>query len=54
VLDLALHSGVDENTQGAKMPSISDEEAIALWDRLIGSIRERPTVPATKNTGDAK
>lgn len=54
VLDLALHSGVDGNTQGAKTPSISDAEALALWDRLIGSIRERPTVPTIKDTGAAK
>jgi hypothetical protein len=43
VLDLSLHTGVDGNEQGARPPSISDHDAIALWEKLIGSIRQRPT-----------
>jgi len=42
-LDVRLASGVDHDTTGDVVPSISDEEAIALWDRLTDTIRPRPT-----------
>jgi len=42
VLDLALHTGVEENKQGAVPPSLTDVEAMALWDKLTNSIRVRP------------
>jgi hypothetical protein len=42
-LEIELHSGVSENRTGAIKPSISDEEAVYLWDTIIGSIRPRPT-----------
>lgn len=42
VLDVKLQSGVKDNRAGETAPSITDEEAIYLWDRILGSIRPRP------------
>jgi len=44
VLDVMLHSGVRGNQKGGVKPSITDEEAVVLWDKLTNSIRVRPTV----------
>jgi hypothetical protein len=41
--DIDFKTGVGENSAGAIKPSLTDEEAIALWDKLTGSIRVRPT-----------
>ena len=46
-LDVRLDSGVKNNKTARTKPSLSDEEALALWDKLIGTIRVR-------QTGDAK
>lgn len=46
-LDVRLDSGVKNNKTAGVKPSISDEEAVELWDKLIGTIRVR-------QTGDAK
>lgn len=46
-LDLRLDSGVKNNRTARTKPSLTDEEAVALWDKLIGTIRVR-------QTGDAK
>lgn len=43
VLQVELHTGVSQNRTGGTRPSISDEEAIHLWDTVIGSIRPRST-----------
>lgn len=40
-LDVQLDTGVRANSKAAIKPSLTDEEAIALWDRLIKSIRVR-------------
>lgn len=50
VADIQLDTGVDGNETGAKPPSLSDEEAVALWDKLTGSIRPRPTGPTAKTS----
>jgi len=42
-LDVRLATGVDHDAAGDVVSSISDEEAIALWDRLTATIRPRPT-----------
>lgn len=42
VLELELHTGVSDNQVGAVKPSLTDEEALAVWDRLTSSIRVRP------------
>jgi len=41
-LDVQLDTGVKNNTKAAVKPSITDEEAVALWDKLTGSIGVRP------------
>lgn len=46
LIDMSLHTGVQENVQGINEPSLTDDEAVALWDKLTASIRARPT---TKN-----
>ena len=42
-IDMELSTGVSKNTKGGNEPSLKDEEAIALWDKLISSIKTRPT-----------
>lgn len=42
-LDVKLDTGVKDDQTASVKPSITDEEAVALWDKLIGSIRVRPT-----------
>ncbi len=48
LLELELRTGVKGNEVGGTKPSISDEEAMALWDRLTNSIRARPTTSTPK------
>jgi len=43
-LDATLFTGVERNTAGGLESSLSDEEAIALWDRMLSTLRLR--VPA--------
>lgn len=43
LLDLELHTGISGNETGGIKPSLNDDEAVAIWDRLTGSIRVRPT-----------
>jgi len=42
--EVQLDTGVKNNHNGQTPPSLTDEEAIALWDKLTSSIRVRPTV----------
>lgn len=42
LIDMSLHTGVEENSKGSRSPSLQDDEAVALWDRLTMSIRPRP------------
>jgi hypothetical protein len=42
-LDVQFDTGVKDDQTASVKPSITDEEAVALWDKLIGSIRVRPT-----------
>lgn len=62
-LEITFDSGVKDDSKASVVPSITDEEALALWDKLITSIRVRqpvaappvkPKVPlaTTANTGD--
>lgn len=48
-LDVRLDSGVKNDRKTSVRPGITDEEAIALWDRLIGTIRVRETNDAKFN-----
>lgn len=40
-----FHTGVKGNKRAAAVPSVTNEEATALWDKLLGSIRVRPADP---------
>jgi hypothetical protein len=42
-VDMEMSTGVEENEKGAVEPSLKDNEAEALWDKLTTSIRARPT-----------
>ncbi|MEN3109826.1 T6SS immunity protein Tli4 family protein [Uliginosibacterium paludis] len=39
--EAALFTGVKGNTAGAQASSLTDDEAIALWDRLLATVRLR-------------
>lgn len=41
-LDVSLNTGVKANRRGGTVPSITDDEALYLWDRLLNSLRVRP------------
>ena len=43
LLDIELHTGVRGDETGAVRPSLTDDEVIAVWEKLTGSIRVRPT-----------
>jgi hypothetical protein len=53
VLDVRLNTGVENDTTAATKPSLTDEEAIALWDKLIGSIRVRPIGQGKHSAGES-
>ena len=40
-IDIRLDSGVKDNENARTKPSFTDEEAVALWDKLLGTIRVR-------------
>lgn len=42
VLDIKLHSGIANNKVGQVKPSITDDEALLLWEKITKSIRVRP------------
>lgn len=44
-VDMKLDTGVRENRPGAVKPSVTDEEALYIWDRITTSIRLRPVTP---------
>ena len=48
---LKLYTGVVENTRAAVQPSLTDDEAIAMWDKLTSTIRVRPV---KENPSDGK
>lgn len=51
-IEAQLHTGVQGNKRAATPPSLTNEEAVALWDKLLGSIRVRPTTPAVAEKPD--
>jgi len=54
MLDVNLDTGVKGNATAGQKPSLEDDEAVALWDKLTSTIRVRPTGgPAVKKTSDA-
>jgi hypothetical protein len=44
--DIQLDTGVADNTPGRVPVSLTDDELIALWDKLLSSIRIRDVTPA--------
>lgn len=42
-VDMTLDTGVENNHRGGTPPSITDDEALYLWDRLLNSLKVRPT-----------
>lgn len=52
--DIKMQTGVADNAAGAVKPSLTDDEAVAVWDRITSSIRVRPTTaPGASVGGDA-
>jgi len=47
---IGMQTGVANNAAGATKPSLTDEEAIAVWDRITSTIRVRPTGAAAAKT----
>lgn len=41
--DIQFQTGVADNAAGATKASLTDEEAIAIWDKITSTIRVRPT-----------
>jgi hypothetical protein len=50
-LDVQLDTGVKHNSKAAIKPSLTDDEAVALWDRLIRSIRVRTPADSKARSG---
>lgn len=53
-LDIKLDTGVKDDQTASVTPSITDEEAVALWDKLVASIRVRPTGEAATKSSTPK
>ena len=51
--DIRMQTGVADNAAGATKPSLTDEEAIAVWDKITNTIRVRPTSATSKKTAGA-
>jgi len=52
-LDIRMQTGVFDNVAGATKATLTDEEAVAVWDRITSTIRVRPTSTAPAKTADA-
>ena len=50
--NISMQTGVSNNAAGATKPSLTDEEAIAVWDKITSTIRVRPTSAAPAKTAD--
>jgi hypothetical protein len=48
--DIKLDTGAGDKKARTTPPSLTDEEAVALWDKLLGTIRVRPTGDAAKRS----
>lgn len=48
-VELTMDSGVEGNQTASREPSLSDEEALALWDWLLNSIQVRPNAVAHRS-----
>jgi hypothetical protein len=54
--DIQFQTGVADNAAGATKASLTDEEAIAVWDKITSTIRVRPTsaTPVKRAEADPK
>jgi hypothetical protein len=52
-VDIQLQTGVANNAAGATKSSLTDEEAIAVWDKITSTIRVRPTSATPIKSADA-
>jgi hypothetical protein len=52
-LNIKLDTGVKGDQTASVKPSLTDEEAVALWDKLTTSIRVRPTGDSAKHSSAA-
>ncbi|MFJ1469853.1 T6SS immunity protein Tli4 family protein [Massilia orientalis] len=52
--DIRMQTGVADNVAGATKASLTDEEAIAVWDRITSTIRVRPTSAARAKDAEAE
>jgi hypothetical protein len=50
--DIRMQTGVSDNAIGAVKASLTDEEAIAVWDRITSTIRVRPTSSTPVKSAD--
>jgi hypothetical protein len=48
--DIRMQTGVADNAAGATKASLTDEEAIAVWDKITSTIRVRPTNATSNKT----
>ncbi|WP_227108220.1 T6SS immunity protein Tli4 family protein [Chromobacterium rhizoryzae] len=46
VVEITMNTGVSGNTVGEVHPSLTDDEAVALWEKLTSTIRVRPVASA--------
>ncbi|MGZ4964781.1 MAG: T6SS immunity protein Tli4 family protein, partial [Limisphaerales bacterium] len=51
--DIRMQTGVADNAIGATKASLTDEEAIAVWDKITSTIRVRPTSATPAKTAGA-
>jgi len=51
--DIQFQTGVANNAAGATKASLTDEEAIAVWDKITSTIRVRPTSAIPLKSADA-
>jgi hypothetical protein len=51
--NIQFQTGVADNAAGATKASLTDEEAIAVWDKITSTIRVRPTTAAPAKSADA-
>jgi hypothetical protein len=52
-VNITMQTGVANNAAGATKPSLTDEEAIAVWDKITSTIRVRPTSATPVKSADA-
>jgi hypothetical protein len=51
--DIQFQTGVADNAAGATKATLTDEEAIAVWDKITSTIRVRPTTATPLKTTEA-